>query len=84
MLVHLQSPAVHWLSRHTSFHCAHLLAHTCAAGAGSRLVDLCVAPAALVDPQSQLRLNGVYYISKQILPALERVLSLLGVNARAW
>ncbi|GFH23880.1 DNA polymerase [Haematococcus lacustris] len=43
---------------------------------GSRLVDQVVAPHALVESRSRLRLHGQYYITKQIIPALERVLSL--------
>ena len=31
-----------------------------------------------------LRLNGIYYITKQILPALDRALSILGVNVYPW
>jgi len=33
---------------------------------------------------SSLRLNGVYYATKQILPALDRTFSLLGVNVFQW
>ena len=52
--------------------------------AGARLVDMVVPPAALVEPTSQLRLHALYYITKQIIPAMERVLSLMGVDIRAW
>lgn len=51
---------------------------------GARLVDLVVPPHALVESQGQLRLHGLYYITKQILPALERVFSLVGADLRAW
>ncbi len=37
-----------------------------------------VTPHALVESGGRLRLNGLYYIRKQIIPALERVLSLVG------
>ena len=47
-------------------------------------MDMVVAPHKLVAPDSALRLHGVYYITKQIVPALERVMQLLGVNVRAW
>jgi hypothetical protein len=53
----------------------------------SRLVDLVVAPQVLVQHDSSraaLRLNAAYYITKQIIPALERVLSLVGADARSW
>ena len=44
------------------------------------VIDLqVVEPHALVESQGRLRLNGMYYIQKQIIPALERVLSLVGV-----
>ena len=31
-----------------------------------------------------LRLNGTYYITKQILPALDRVFALMGVDVFCW
>jgi hypothetical protein len=34
--------------------------------------------------QGSVRLNVVYYISKQIIPAMERVLSLVGADVRSW
>ena len=36
----------------------------------------------LVNPT--LRLNGEYYVTKQILPALNRVFSLVGVDVTKW
>lgn len=45
--------------------------------AGARLVDMVVAPHVLVESGGRLRLHAQYYITKQILPALERVLSLV-------
>eukprot|EP00698_Gefionella_okellyi_P010857 TRINITY_DN284_c0_g1_i2.p1 TRINITY_DN284_c0_g1~~TRINITY_DN284_c0_g1_i2.p1 ORF type:complete len:565 (-),score=129.66 TRINITY_DN284_c0_g1_i2:319-2013(-) len=51
---------------------------------GSRLVDLVVTPQHLLDNASRLRLNAQYYITKQIIPALERVFNLIGVDVKAW
>eukprot|EP00775_Hariotina_reticulata_P012068 gene12067-12209_t len=53
----------------------------------SRLVDLVVSPQVLVQQDSSrttLRLHANYYITKQIIPALERVLSLVGADVRSW
>ena len=36
----------------------------------------------LLNPM--LRLNGEYYVTKQILPALDRVFSLVGVDVTKW
>lgn len=52
--------------------------------AGARLVDMAVAPHALIESGGRLRLHAHYYIIKQIVPALERVFSLLGVDVRGW
>lgn len=52
--------------------------------AGARLVDMVVAPRALVEAAGRLRLHAGYYITKQIIPALERVLHLVGADPRAW
>ncbi|BDA47990.1 probable DNA polymerase zeta catalytic subunit [Coccomyxa sp. Obi] len=51
---------------------------------GARLVDMAVTPHALIESGGRLRLHAHYYINKQILPALERVFSLLGVDVRGW
>eukprot|EP00879_Flechtneria_rotunda_P013763 GHRR01014376.1.p1 GENE.GHRR01014376.1~~GHRR01014376.1.p1 ORF type:complete len:427 (+),score=142.69 GHRR01014376.1:156-1436(+) len=54
---------------------------------GSRLVDLVVAPQVLVQQDTSraaLRLHANYYITKQIIPALERVLTLVGADVRSW
>ncbi|GAX80194.1 hypothetical protein CEUSTIGMA_g7632.t1 [Chlamydomonas eustigma] len=51
---------------------------------GSRLVDQAVDPKELVESGGRLRLNAVYYITKQIIPALERVFSLVGADVRSW
>lgn len=51
--------------------CTHPLPHPCPP-------QKVVTPHALVDSGGRLRLNGMYYITKQIIPAVERVLSLVG------
>lgn len=51
---------------------------------GARLVDMVVSPGTLVANERGLRLHETYYISKQIIPALERCFSLLGADVRAW
>lgn len=51
---------------------------------GARLVDMVVTPHALVEAGGKLRLHAVYYITKQIIPALERVLNLVGADPRSW
>lgn len=47
------------------------------------LIQLVRRPEDLLDNPG-LRLNGVYYITKQLVPALERCFSLLGVDVRQW
>ncbi|KAJ2722571.1 DNA polymerase zeta [Coemansia sp. Benny D115] len=49
----------------------------------SRLTDQVIHPRALLK-QPELRLDYQYYVDKQIIPALDRVLSLVGVDVRAW
>ncbi|THC91007.1 hypothetical protein EYZ11_009537 [Aspergillus tanneri] len=50
---------------------------------GSRLVDRCVPPEALLyDPQ--LELDAEYYITKNLIPPLERIFNLVGANVRQW
>ncbi|QDZ21998.1 catalytic subunit of DNA polymerase zeta [Chloropicon primus] len=51
---------------------------------GARLVDMVVSPGTLVGSSAALRLHETYYITKQILPALERCFSLLGADVKAW
>jgi DNA polymerase zeta len=52
-------------------------------GPGARLIDRCVAPEVLLqDPQSEL--DAEYYISKNIIPPLERIFNLVGANVRQW
>ncbi|KAI5067558.1 hypothetical protein GOP47_0018086 [Adiantum capillus-veneris] len=49
----------------------------------ARLVDMVVDPHELVNTSS-FRLHDVYYITKQIIPALQRVFGLIGVDLSAW
>ena len=57
---------------------------TGSAGGGSRLIDLVVPPEAILFRGSGLTLNIKYYIEKCINPALDRILSLCGVNIASW
>lgn len=50
---------------------------------GSRLVDRCVAPDTLLQ-DAQLDLDAEYYITKNIIPPLERIFNLVGANVRQW
>ncbi|KAJ2195574.1 DNA polymerase zeta [Coemansia sp. RSA 530] len=52
-------------------------------GPHTRLVDRVVSPRVLLA-QPHLRLDFQYYIDKQVLPALDRVLSLVGVDVHSW
>lgn len=49
---------------------------------GARLFDMVVPPAALVEGGGKARLNALYYITKAIIPALDRVLSLVGADCK--
>lgn len=51
---------------------------------GARLVDLVVDPLDLLAIDSPYRLNDLYYINKQIIPALQRVFGLVGVDLNHW
>lgn len=52
-------------------------------GPGARLIDRCVAPEDLLhDPNSSL--DAEYYISKNLIPPLERIFNLVGANVRQW
>ncbi len=51
---------------------------------GSRLMDVVVAPRLLLEAGGRLRLNAAYYITKQINPAISRVLQLVGADVAAW
>ena len=50
---------------------------------GARLADRCVAPEVLLnDDHSEL--DAEYYISKNLIPPLERIFNLVGANVRQW
>lgn len=50
---------------------------------GSRLIDRCVAPEVLLE-NAHLELDAEYYITKNIIPPLERIFNLVGANVRQW
>ena len=50
---------------------------------GARLIDRCVAPESLMQSEHN-ELDAEYYISKNIIPALERIFNLVGANVRSW
>ncbi|KAJ5210782.1 C4-type zinc-finger of DNA polymerase delta [Penicillium cf. griseofulvum] len=50
---------------------------------GSRLVDRCVSPQTLLH-DVQLEIDAEYYITKNIIPPLERIFNLVGANVRQW
>ncbi|ORX46984.1 DNA/RNA polymerase [Hesseltinella vesiculosa] len=52
-------------------------------GPNARLKDRVMKPEALLQNPS-LRLDGEYYIRKQIIPPLERVFQLVGADIRSW
>lgn len=49
----------------------------------ARLIDRCVAPEELLR-NSHLSLDAEYYISKNLIPPLERIFNLVGANVRQW
>ncbi|XP_048136376.1 DNA polymerase zeta catalytic subunit isoform X2 [Rhodamnia argentea] len=51
---------------------------------GARLVDMVVDPMEVLEIDSPLRLNELYYIKKQIIPALQRVFGLVGADLNKW
>ncbi|XP_057871729.2 DNA polymerase zeta catalytic subunit isoform X2 [Cryptomeria japonica] len=51
---------------------------------GARLMDMVVDPLELLDINTSHRLHDIYYITKQIIPALQRVFSLVGVDLKLW
>ncbi|XP_031485155.1 DNA polymerase zeta catalytic subunit isoform X3 [Nymphaea colorata] len=51
---------------------------------GARLIDLVVDPLDVLDISSPYTLNDLYYIKKQIIPPLQRVFGLLGVDLNRW
>ncbi|KAK3811816.1 MAG: hypothetical protein J3Q66DRAFT_286513, partial [Benniella sp.] len=50
---------------------------------GARLTDQVIEPKELLM-NKDLRLNGEYYIRKQIIPSLERIFQLAGADVRSW
>ncbi|KAL3420170.1 DNA polymerase zeta catalytic subunit [Phlyctema vagabunda] len=50
---------------------------------GARLIDRCVAPEELLQSEHN-ELDSEYYISKNIIPPLERIFNLVGANVRSW
>lgn len=50
---------------------------------GARLVDRCVSPEMLLRNPS-LDLDAEYYITKNLIPPLERIFNLVGANVRGW
>ena len=49
---------------------------------GARLGDMVAPPRLLVEAAGRQRLHALYYITRQLLPALERVLALVGADPR--
>ncbi|KAI9824671.1 MAG: hypothetical protein M1819_000824 [Sarea resinae] len=50
---------------------------------GARLIDRCVAPETLLENDHN-ELDAEYYISKNLIPPLERIFNLVGANVRSW
>lgn len=50
---------------------------------GARLIDRCVDPDVLLNDE-QSELDAEYYISKNLVPPLERIFTLVGANVRGW
>ena len=50
---------------------------------GARLIDRCVAPDVLLHNDNN-ELDAEYYISKNLIPPLERIFCLMGANVRQW
>ncbi|KAF5019271.1 hypothetical protein F66182_8724 [Fusarium sp. NRRL 66182] len=50
---------------------------------GARLIDRCVAPEELLN-NPHWQLDAEYYISKNLIPPLERIFNLAGANVRQW
>lgn len=50
---------------------------------GARLIDRCVAPEELLN-SDHCELDAEYYISKNLIPPLERIFNLMGANVRGW
>jgi DNA polymerase zeta len=50
---------------------------------GARLMDRCVSPEMLLQ-NDHIEIDSEYYISKNIIPPLERIFNLVGANVRQW
>lgn len=50
---------------------------------GARLIDRCVAPEVMLQNDHN-ELDAEYYISKNLIPPLERIFNLVGANVRQW
>ena len=50
---------------------------------GARLIDRCVAPDVLLHNDND-ELDAEYYISKNLIPPLDRIFNLVGANVRQW
>ena len=50
---------------------------------GARLIDRCVAPEVLLY-NDQHELDAEYYISKNLIPPLDRIFNLVGANVKQW
>ncbi|KAL8873361.1 MAG: hypothetical protein Q9174_001163 [Haloplaca sp. 1 TL-2023] len=50
---------------------------------GARLIDRCVTPEVLLHNDHN-ELDAEYYISKNLIPPLERIFNLVGANVRQW
>jgi len=53
-------------------------------GPNARLIDTVVDPIFFIRQSPNLQLNAVYYITKQIIPAMDRLFSLIGINVKSW
>jgi DNA polymerase zeta len=54
-----------------------------AGGPGARLFERCVEPERLLYDE-HAELDAEYYISKNLIPPLERIFNLVGANVRSW
>ncbi|KAG9574891.1 putative DNA polymerase zeta catalytic subunit, partial [Aureobasidium melanogenum] len=54
-----------------------------AGGPGARLFERCVEPERLLFDE-HAELDAEYYISKNLIPPLERIFNLVGANVRSW
>lgn len=50
---------------------------------GSRLCDLVISPISFIKNPS-FRINGIYYITHQIIPSLSRLFNLIGCDVMSW